>query len=428
MSNVINYQWPEYNEKSSSYDLYVDGEKIVVHTTEVADYAIFSIKGNVEVKLKASSELTEHTIKPSRQNVESKTSDNELSFSIDKPCSLLIESADLPDLFIYANPEERNVPDKNDESVVWFEAGQVYDIGVLEIESRQTVYVEGGAVLKGCIHSENSENVSLRGRGIIDASFLESQSRRMILFEKCRNVLIEGVIATGTPSWNTVIGLCEDVHIDNYKTIGWVICSDGIDVAGSKNVLIENCCIRANDDCVVIKSTSKPRIYIEWRGDVKNVIVRDCVFYNAEEGNAMEIGYETSAETIEDIVFDNIDVLAAHAHGGVFTIHNGDRAHIKNVRYENIYVEHYFDRLIDFFIQKSRYSIDNQRGTVSNIHFRNIYCVEDKFNTLSIIGGYDDNHTISDVHFEDFYIGDKKVLCDNDLNLYTRHASNIHYS
>jgi hypothetical protein len=43
-------------------------------------------------------------------------------------------------------------------------------------------------------------------------------------------------------------------------------------------------------------------------------------------------------------------VIAAHGEGGVFTIHNGDRACISRVLYEDIRVEHFYDKLVDFRI------------------------------------------------------------------------------
>jgi hypothetical protein len=50
------------------------------------------------------------------------------------------------------------------------------------------------------------------------------------------------------------------------------------------------------------------------------------------------------SDSIKNIRFKNIDVLCCHGHGGVFTIHNGDRAVIEDILYEDIRVEHYFDK------------------------------------------------------------------------------------
>lgn len=438
MGNLIHYHWPAFLEQSAAYTLCVDGEPVRVHPTQSEHYAIFSMNGPVQIRLTCPKPVEKAVLRPARAGVTLQKDSQELQFTIPKPGNFLLEIPGMPSLFLYANPPEENIPDRNDPAVVWFTAGQVYDVGTLEVTAGQTVYIEGGAVLKGCIHALAAENITVRGRGVIDASHLPHHAQRMVVFEGCANVTLEGILTTGTPSWNTVFGRCRQVHVDNYKTIGWVVCSDGIDIVGSQDVLIENCCIRANDDCIVVKSVNYHKRLdpnrpdwqgeIDWRGDVKNVVARNCVLYNAEAGNVMEIGFETQTERIGDIAFENIDVIGAHGQGGVFTIHNGDRALITNVRYENIHIEHFYDKLVDFFIQHSRYSKDDQRGRVENIVFKDIYTIEDQFNTISLMGGYDEEHTISKIRFENFNIGSKRVLSPDDLNLYFRHTQELSFS
>lgn len=431
MSNCITYAWPSFLPRSTTFALTIDDTAVDVFPTAVADYAQFTITGPVDVVLQIPAEAPAATVRPASAGIEATRVGNELRFRLDQPGPVMIEMPGLPECYLFANPPERDVPDRNDPNVRWFAAGQVYDIGRLMIESGQTVYVEGGAVLKGCVNALRADGVTLRGRGVIDASHLPPHAQRMIVFEGCREVHVEGILTTGTSTWNTVFGACRDVHVDNYKCIGWLVTSDGIDVVGSENVLIENCCIRSNDDCIVIKSVSyHDRVNdskMDWRGDVRNVRARNCVLYNAEAGNAMEIGFETQADVIEDIVFENIDVIGAHGQGGVFTIHNGDRAHIRRVRYDNIRIEHFYDKLVDFFIQHSRYSRDQDRGRVSDVVFSHIHGIEDRFNTLSLIGGYDAEHRFDNIVFDNFFIGGRHIRSADDLNLYTRHAEGIEF-
>lgn len=431
MSNLTVYSWPRFLPRSSTYALIIDGTSVDVFPTAVADYAQFGIEGRVEVVIQLPVGAHEATLRPASAGIMVERAGDELRFHLDQPRQVMIEIPGLPELFLYANPPESEVPDRDDPMVRWFAAGQVYDIGRLDIGPGQTVYVEGGAVLKGCVNALQADGVALRGRGVIDASHLPAHSQRMIVFEGCSGVHLEGIVTTGTPTWNTVFGACRDVHVDNYKCIGWLVTSDGIDVVGSQDVLIEHCCIRSNDDCIVVKSVSyHHRVNdsrMDWRGDVRNVRARHCVLYNAEAGNAMEIGFETQAEVIEDIVFEDIDVIGAHGQGGVFTIHNGDRAHIRRIRYEDIRIEHFYDKLVDFFIQHSRYSQDDQRGRVSDVVFKRIRGIEDRFNTLSLIGGHDVEHRFENIVFDDFRLGDRHLRCADDLNLYTRHAEGIEF-
>jgi polygalacturonase len=114
---------------------------------------------------------------------------------------------------------------------------------------------------------------------------------------------------------------------------------DGIDVVGSRNVLIDNCFIRTKDDCIAIKAGVNYFTDFESGGNVKNVTVQNSVFWNGTWGNGLEIGFETRAGTMENIVFRNLDIIHVER-GGTFTIHNGDRAVVKNVLYEDIHFEY----------------------------------------------------------------------------------------
>lgn len=170
---------------------------------------------------------------------------------------------------------------------------------------------------------------------------------------------------------------------------------------------------------------------VDWRGNVENVTARGCVLWNAEAGNALEIGHELQAGHIRAIRFEDIDIICVHGHGAPFSIHNGDRATVEDVVYENIRVEHHFDKLIDFRIIRSRYNLDEQRGQVRSITLRNIDVIESIYNpgyTISIIGGWDANHTIEGVRFENFRLGGRHITTPEGLPLYTCHCKDITFA
>jgi len=150
--------------------------------------------------------------------------------------------------------------------------------------------------------------------------------------------------------------------------------------------------------------------------------------YNLNGGSAMEIGYETRTERISNIHFENIDVLGVHCFGSVFGIHNGDRALVENILWENIRVEHHYDRLVDFRITKSRWNRDKERGLVRNVTLRNIQVSQSEHNagyTLSMLVGCDAAHPVSGIYFENFKLGGVRVLSADQLDLVTRNADNI---
>jgi len=227
--------------------------------------------------------------------------------------------------------------------------------------------------------------------------------------------------------WMLSLGLCDRVVVRDIRQIGEVVSSDGIDIAGSSNVLIEDCFLRNNDDCIAVKAVSLSDVTLDWRRDIHNVLAQRCVLLNAECGNAMEIGFETRTESIRNITFRDCDIIAAHGGGGVFTIHAGDRATISDVTYEDIRVEHFFDKCVDFRIFKSRYSRDEERGQIRNVTLRNIRTNVDHHNCLSLLGGLDADHTIQNIVFDHFVCGDQKITNPDQLHLFSKHAHGVVY-
>ncbi len=430
-TKIENYQPPRFITPSNDFSVYVNDEEVYVYSCKVADYVIFSFEGEISVKIKTNKKNLTAIIRPVSLKIDTNYQDGFITFTIKKANNLSIEIPGLPQLYIFANPLEKNVPNPKDPAVIYFKGGQVYDVERLEVESGQTIYIEGGAILKGAIHSIFSENITVRGRGIIDASYMPYHKYRMLVFEKCKNVQLEGIVTTGTPVWNLVLGCCNNVAIDNLKLIGWVVCSDGIDIVGSQQVKIKNCFLRNNDDCIAVKSVSyherENDSQTDWRRDVRDVVIENCTMYNDQAGNVMEIGFETQSDVIENITFRDIDVIGGHGYGGVFTIHNGDRALIRNIKYEDIRVEHFYDKLIDLRIMNSRYSKDNERGKIRDIYFKDIQTIADQHNCISLVGGFDDTHDIAGITFDNFYIGSKKIRDQDDLQLYTKHAKKIKF-
>lgn len=104
---------------------------------------------------------------------------------------------------------------------------------------------------------------------------------------------------------------------------------------------------------------------------------------------------------------------------------------IRNIKYENIRIEHFFDKLVDFRILHSpMWNLDARKGQIRDIYFKNIQARVHSFNsgyTNSLIGGYTPENTIERVTFEDFYLGDKKAASVDDIWLHTKHAFDIEF-
>jgi hypothetical protein len=347
---------------------------------------------------------------------------------MEKPQKLSIEiNGDIDNnLMLFANAPEKDVPLPNTTDVVYFGPGEHFingGYGILNLKSNQTVYLAGGAILHARLFAENANNIRICGRGIIDGSTLLARQpdyyrnflsepdtlkrSNFVEFTNCTNITVEGVILTDSPAWMLVFKSCSEVRVDNIKEFGYVDNTDGIDVVGSKNVIINDVFLRNNDDCVVLKG--RP-------GNVENVKVTNSIVWS-DRATALQIGHETLMTSISNVLFSNIDILEqrnryiGHYALGIF---NGDNATISDITFENIRVGN-CERLINLIIEKGYYNRSQQRGKIENIRFKNIY----SYKTADIhMFGFDEEHSIRNVIFENLYLNDKPAKPELFMNPY----------
>jgi polygalacturonase len=414
--------------KSQLYRVWVNDQSVEVFHTNVADFVAFECGGTMRIAVEATQSFSEVWLRPLSRGLKPVIEGDRVHFEIDRGQNLCLDIPGQNPLFIYANPPVFNRPDANDPKVHFFKAGQIYEVGEIELKSGETLYIEAGAVVKACVRAWEADNIRICGQGILHGGAGSGKHTRFVVLERCTNVLIEDIIMIEPKSWMLILGACRGVRIRNLKQIGEVMSSDGIDICGSKDVVIEGCCLRNNDDNVVIKALHIKGSRFSWEEDVENIRVRDCVFWNAPCGNAMEIGYELRTTRVSDVVFENIDVLCVHGQGAAFSIHNGDRAVVENVRWENIRVEHHWDKLVDFRVVNSRYSKDLERGRIRNIVLKNIRAIRSHFNegcTISLISGFDSTKPVEGIVFEDIYFNEKKITTADELDLHLRNVRDL---
>ena len=433
------YRHPKSLQRSVAFSVRINGEQAEVLHTGVADFVICALAPGdfpAAVEVTPSAAAAAATIHPESKKISASLDGGVVRFTLSGPDKLSIGISGSKALYLFANPPESNPPAPGDASVVTFPAGQVTETPMLSLEDGQTLYLPGGAVLKGRIHVKGKSGIRICGHGIFDGSFYSTERDGhipSIILERCPGVLVEDITMIRPQGWMLLLAACKGATVRNLKEIGEVVCSDGIDVAGSRDVLIEDCFLHNNDDCVVIKALflrdkTISEFGVDARENVENVLVRHCTFANWHDGNAMEIGHELSVESIRNITFTDIDILHVHGKGAVFSLHNNDRALIENVLYENIRIEHCYDRLIDFRISQSRYSSDAERGRIRGVVLRNIRWTRTKFNrgyTVSLIGGWDAAHTIEDVAIENFVIDGVPVRHLDELEICARHCHNL---
>jgi polygalacturonase len=112
-----------------------------------------------------------------------------------------------------------------------------------------------------------------------------------IEFNRCANVLIDGVHIRRSPMWEIHPLLCTNVTVRGVDIVSHGANNDGCDPESSRDVLIEKCLFDTGDDCIAIKSgrnNDGRRVGVP----SVNLIIRDCTMRDGHAGTA--IGSEIS--------------------------------------------------------------------------------------------------------------------------------------
>ena len=332
-----------------------------------------------------------------------------LTIEVDKPQHVTVEinGDHIRSLHLFVNPEETDIPDPNDPNVIYFGPG-IHEITSVPVGDNQTVYIAGGAIVRGVLGGNDSsfvmrgKNITFRGRGIFDQGMIPRVKGRSTMSVTVDGFKMEGVIICNSSGWTVSLRDCNDVHINNIKVFGHRANSDGIDIAACMDVLVENCFLRTWDDLIVVKTL---------RGvaqEARRIHVRQCVLYN-ELAHALSIGAEIT-RNVEDVLFEDCDIIGDHGREWTLRIYHTDAATVKNVRFENIRIEESV-RFASLWINSAVWTTDTARGHIEDVVFRNItvnnsgYQLHKDFEFL----GYDAHHAIKNVSIENVVINGRKV-------------------
>lgn len=434
---IRDIKYPRSIRYRSDFELTVDGVSVDLLRTDTADFAIILVgdeKDEIEVVIRRPGRaITECSISPKRMAIAAKIDGEKATFKMSRFGKVEVKIDRSDSIYLWASPPDPCPPQRDDPNALFFAAGQIHEVGVLEISESTTVYLEAGAVVKGRLHARDCRGLRVCGHGIWDGSYFSAERGEMaplLFFERCQDLKITNITMIHPSRWMLVPGACRGVRIENLKQIGEVPCSDGIDIVGSSDVVVQDCFLRNHDDCIAIKALDLgPRHVTDVAADLRvppeNIVVERCTLINGQPGNAMEIGHELAVDYVRNVTFRDIDVLQVDANGAVFSIHNNDRAIVEDVCFEDIRIEHCYDKLIDFRISRSMYSSDEQRGRIRQVTLKNIDWHQQPMNpgyTVSLIGGWDPDHRVEGVSVENFLVNGRRIRDAEELEVFSRHA------
>ena len=289
-------------------------------------------------------------------------------FTMPKPAYCTVEPYERHEaLHLFVDRTEFTCPDTVTPYVLYYGTG-VHNVGQIELKDGQTLFLDEGAVVYACVTAKDASHIAIRGAGILDNSrnieeYLYEchtenndtavnnvRRQHTVQLEYCSDITIDGITIRDSLVYNIHPIACRNLTVRNVKIIGcWRYNSDGIDMHNCENVLIEHCFLRTFDDSVCVKgfdcyyegdveAAVRAAMYRNGQAydDFRHVLVRDCTIWN-DWGKCLEIGAETRAEEICDIVFEDCNII--HVTGSILDCCNVDYADVHDVTYRNIRVE-----------------------------------------------------------------------------------------
>lgn len=178
--------------------------------------------------------------------------------------------------------------------------------------------------IQSLVSATDAENIAITGDGIIDGqgeSWWQMARSvhdagvmgnphprpRLVVFDHCKHVRMEGVTVQNSPMWQIVPYYSDDVVIRNVRVLAPPRSpnTDAVDPFSSSNVRIDHLYADTGDDDVAIKSGAANT---EDNDPVRDITVTDCTFLH---GHGLSIGSELAggAHNIlaERIHFDGTD-------------------------------------------------------------------------------------------------------------------------
>ena len=367
--NSITWPAPAEEIPSPDYTVDVDGCPVFVYQARVraeilkndglwthqpnpagerASFAIFDMAGPVTVTVRPTRPFTSAAVLPDRAAITPALADGCITFSLDRPrhLTLLLDGTDELALHLFIGEPETDIPGPDDPNVVYFGPG-VHEIDTVQVQDGQTVYLAGGAVVKGTLRPGEEgvyndkwkvtffngtvlaiakvSGVRICGRGILDGSLIPHPGHVLVGLHDAQDVRLEGITLRDSPNWDVIIAKSRNVRVNDLRIVSGRLNSDGINSVNSQDVQIRRCFVRNHDDSIVVKTT-EPGMPAE------DILVEDCTVWN-DWGYALGVTYETRSP-IRRVTFQRCDIL--YTRHWCLGVHLSDSATVSDIAFRDI--------------------------------------------------------------------------------------------
>jgi hypothetical protein len=368
------------------------------------------MEGRVTVRVTAKRFLTNAVVRPQFPDVQLKLLDDHtvsITFGSARKVSFEPDGKNGP-LLLFANPMEKDAPKASAPNVIYFGPG-IHQAGRVDVGDNQTVYLAGGAVVKGAIVAQGS-NIRILGRGILDGSDYEWRKgpANFTVSITGTNVEVSGITIRGSSHWTIVPRASRNVTVRNVKLCGSRVQNDdGINPCNSQEVLITDCFIRSDDDCVAMKGLDLKTP----NNNVENVVVENCTLW-CDRARIFLLGHESRATYMRHITLRNLEII--HYTMTPFLLEPGEEMRLEDVHIENVKLhgegQGEIARLKPVVNQ---YMQNKVPGHVRDVHFKNVEVYGKPGAYLMQLEGADAQHQVQDVTFENVVVLGAKLQTDS---------------
>jgi hypothetical protein len=439
-TKVVTYPAPAGEVLSSEYQVQAAGQQVDVYMARVLDppfagkewdyggsysFANFDVSGPVTIRIVSKRPLGNVAIRPLSSGVRSTlVDDHTLNLTLDQPRKLSVE----PDgkkgpLLLFANPLETDAPKPDDKDVVYFGPG-VHKPERIVLQSNQTLYIAGGAVVKAEVLAEGT-NIRIRGRGILDGSDWEWRKGpvgNLIAIRNSTDVEVTGITLRGSAHWTIVPKSCQRVTIRNVKLCNSRVQNDdGINPCNSQDVLITDCFIRSDDDCVALKGLD----FSAQNSNVERITVENSILW-CDRARIFLLGHESRAAFMRSVTLRNLDII--HFTMTPFLLEPGEDMRLEDITIKDIRIHGEGQReLIRLRPVVNQYMHKKVPGFIRKVHFKNVVLEGQPGDYLVQIEGADPEHDVNDVVFEGVSIAGLKLTEESKQVSIGAHTKNVRF-
>jgi hypothetical protein len=437
---VVTYPAPAEEVSSSDYQVQVESQKIDTYMARVLDppfagkrwdyggsysFANFDMSGSVVVRITSKRSLRNVVIRPQSYGIKpTLENDHTLTLTLDRPLKFSVE----PDgkkgpLLLFANPIETDSYKAGDEDVVYFGPG-VHKPEKIVLGSNQILYLAGGAVVKAEVLVKGA-NIRICGRGILDGSDWEWRTGpvgNLIAIRNSTDVEINGITLRGSSHWTIVPKNSQRITVRNVKLCNSRVQNDdGINPCNSQDVLITDCFIRSDDDCIALKGLD----FSTANSNVERITVENSTLW-CDRARIFLLGHESRAAFMRNITIRNLDII--HFTMTPFLLEPGEDMRLENITIEDIRMhgegQREFIRLRPVVNQYMRKKVP---GFIRNVLFKNITIDGQPGDYLVQIQGADAEHNVQDITFENVSITGAKLEKESKQVRIGKHTENLRF-